>query len=117
MAPCIDGEELVVDLRSSDYAAMWQPAPQLASRVLTVRVLEERGGALRAVSWSAKHGKGLLARELLLTHSARRPVRGLDDVAAAAARIGYDVRPRTTVAGAQGVRGPTGPGLDLIVPS
>ena len=117
LAPRIDGEQLVVDLRSSDYAAMWQPAPSQADRVVTVRVLEDRGGRLQPVSWSAKHGKGLLARELLRSHSARRPVCTIDDVAAAAMRIGYDARPRADVgADAPGVRGPLGPGLDLIVP-
>jgi uncharacterized protein len=113
LAPRIADEQLIVDLRSSDYAAMWQPTPESASRVLTIRVLEERGGRLQSVSWSAKHGKGLLARELLRSHSTRRPVRTIDDVAAAAVRIGYDVRARA--ADAASVRGLLGPGLDLVV--
>jgi cytoplasmic iron level regulating protein YaaA (DUF328/UPF0246 family) len=112
MAPSVEDEQLVVDLRSSDYAAMWQPGPAQVSRVLAIRVLEDRGGRLQAVSWSAKHGKGLLARELLRSHTTRRPVRTIDDVAAAAERIGYDVRAR--VDEAAGVRGL--PGLDLVVP-
>jgi cytoplasmic iron level regulating protein YaaA (DUF328/UPF0246 family) len=117
LAPRIEAAELVVDLRSSDYAAMWQPAPSQVGRVVTVRVLEDRGGRLQAVSWSSKHGKGLLARELLRANSARSPVRKFDDVAAAAGRIGYGVLPRATVTSAPGVRGELGPGLDLIVPS
>ena len=92
LAPRVDAEALVVDLRSTDYAAMWQPSPAQAARVVTVRVLEDRGGRLQPVSWSSKHGKGLLARELLRSDSARRPVRTVDDVAAAAGRIGYEVR-------------------------
>jgi hypothetical protein len=116
LAPRIDSEQLVVDLRSSDYAAMWQPAPSQAGRVVTVRVLEDRGGRLQAVSWSSKHGKGLLARELLRGDSARRPVRTVDDVASAAGRIGYGVLPRATVTSAPGLRGELGRGLDLIVP-
>jgi hypothetical protein len=47
-------------------------------------------------------------------------VRTVDDVAAAAGRIGYRVLPRATVTsapGAPGVRGELGPGVDLIVPS
>ena len=116
LAPRIEGAGLVVDLRSSDYAAMWQPAPSQAGRVVTVRVLEDRGDRLQAVSWSSKHGKGLLARELLRTDSARSPVRKFDDVAAAAGRIGYGVLPRATVTSAPGLRGELGPGLDLIVP-
>jgi cytoplasmic iron level regulating protein YaaA (DUF328/UPF0246 family) len=117
LAPRLEAERMVVDLRSSDYAAMWQPAPEQAGQVLAIRVLEDRGGRLQPVSWSAKHGKGLLARELLRTHTARRPVRTLDDVAAAATRIGFDVRPGATVAGTSGARGVRRRGLDLIVPS
>jgi hypothetical protein len=116
LAPRIDGEQLVVDLRSSDYAAMWQPAPSQVGRVISVRVLEDRGGRLQPVSWSSKHGKGLLARELLRTDSARS-VCTFDDVAAAAGRIGYGVLRRATVTSAAGLRGELGPGLDLIVPS
>jgi hypothetical protein len=119
LARRIGSEQLVVDLRSSDYAAMWQPAPLQAGRVVTVRVLEDRAGRLQAVSWSSKHGKGLLARELLAADSARSPVQTVEDVAAAAGRIGYRVIPRVTVnraPSAPGVRGELGPGLDLIVP-
>jgi uncharacterized protein len=107
MAPLVEDAGLVIDLRSSDYAAMWRPTPAQARQVLTVRVLEERGGSLRAVSWSAKHGKGLLVRELLHSHTSRTPVRSLAQVVAAAERIGYDARPRPAVAGS--------PGLDLII--
>jgi len=109
LLPRIGSEQLVVDLRSSDYSAMWQPARSHASRVVAVRVLEERGGRLQSVSWSSKHGKGLLARELLTTHSARRPARTVDDVIAAAGRIGYAARPRAAVEGLVG--------LDLVVPA
>lgn len=116
LASRVDAEQLVVDLRSSDYAAMWAPTPSQAARVVTVRVLEDRGGRLQSVSWSSKHGKGLLARELLTTHSARCPARTAEDVTAAAARIGYDVRPRSTVHASPGVRAVAGPRLDLIVP-
>jgi hypothetical protein len=84
--------------------------------VVTVRVLEDRGGRLQSVSWSSKHGKGLLARELLRGDSARRPVRTAEDIASAAGRIGYGVQPRAAVTGLPGVPGQLGPGLDLIVP-
>ena len=109
LLPRVDGEQLVVDLRSSDYAAMWQPAPSHASRVVVVRVLEERCGRLQSVSWSSKHGKGLLARQLLTTHSARRPARTVEDVITAAGRIGYEARPRSAGDGLVG--------LDLVVPA
>jgi cytoplasmic iron level regulating protein YaaA (DUF328/UPF0246 family) len=111
LAPRLVAEELVVDLRSTDYAAMWQPSPQVADRVVTIRVLEDRGGRLQSVSFSAKHGKGLLARELLRTSTS---VQSIDDVAAAADRIGYGVLPRAAV-DTPGTRGLLGPGLDLIV--
>ena len=39
------GSGLVVDLRSSTYAAFWRPGRDLARRVATVRVLHEVGGA------------------------------------------------------------------------
>jgi uncharacterized protein len=102
----IDAEQLVVDLRSTDYAAMWQPTRSQAGHVVAIRALEERGGRLQSVSWSSKHGKGLLARELL---SARWPARTVEDVISAAGRIGYEVRPRATVDGTVG--------LDLVVPA
>ncbi|MGZ4613977.1 MAG: YaaA family protein [Actinomycetes bacterium] len=110
VASRVDGERLVVDLRSSDYAAMWQPTGAPARRVLGVRVLEDRGGVLRPMSWSAKHGMGLLARELLRSHTSRTPVRTVDHVAAAAERIGYGVQRRAAEVGGGGG------GLDLIVP-
>jgi hypothetical protein len=107
LLPRVDTTPLVVDLRSSDYAAMWQPSPEHAARVVAVRVLEDRGGVLRSVSWSAKHGKGLLARELLRTDTVRRPVHGVGQVADAGRRLGYDVAERPVASG--------GTALDLIV--
>jgi cytoplasmic iron level regulating protein YaaA (DUF328/UPF0246 family) len=91
LEPRVESERLVVDLRSSDYAAMWQPAPQHAERVVSVRVLEDRGGRLLSVSWSAKHGKGLLARELVRADTSRRPVCSVGQVADAGRRLGYRV--------------------------
>jgi cytoplasmic iron level regulating protein YaaA (DUF328/UPF0246 family) len=107
MSARLADSELVVDLRSSDYAAMWRPTSAEQAKVLPVRVLEQRGDQLRPVSWSAKHGKGLLARELLRFHSARTPVETWEQVSAAAERIGYRAIPR---------QGPTGWALDLVVP-
>jgi uncharacterized protein len=107
--PRVEGEALVVDLRSSDYAAMWQPAAEQASRVVSVRVLEDRGGRLQSVSWSAKHGKGLLTRELLRAHTSGLPVRTVDDVSAAGERLGYLAVERLV--------GPGLVGLDLVGPA
>ena len=59
------GRGLVVDLRSSTYASFWRPAPDLASRVVTVRVLHEAAGVRSVVSHFNKATKGRLARSML----------------------------------------------------
>jgi uncharacterized protein len=59
------GNGLVVDLRSSTYAAFWRPAPELARRVVTVRVLHEVNGKRQVVSHFNKVTKGRLVRALL----------------------------------------------------
>ena len=89
------GAELVVDLRSTDYLPMWQPP----AGAVVVRVLDDAG---KAISFTGKQGKGLLARELI-----RRPPRQVDDVAAAGARLGC----RPELAELKGGR----IGLDLLV--
>jgi len=78
------GHGLVLDLRSSAYAPMWQPDAALAERTITVRVLHERVPGDRSsrvvVSHFNKATKGRLVRELLL--SGARP-RTPEDVAEA----------------------------------
>lgn len=75
-------EGLVVDLRSTDYAAMWRPTPD----VVTVRVLSERPGrAPGIISYPSKLGKGRLARALL---TARREPATAADVVTAWRRAG-----------------------------
>jgi cytoplasmic iron level regulating protein YaaA (DUF328/UPF0246 family) len=59
------GSGLVVDLRSTTYAAFWRPAADLARRVVTVRVLHESGGRRTVVSHFNKATKGRLVRALL----------------------------------------------------
>jgi len=59
------GSGLVVDLRSSTYAAFWRPAPELAARVVTVRVLHEVDGRRQIVSHFNKATKGRLVRAVL----------------------------------------------------
>jgi cytoplasmic iron level regulating protein YaaA (DUF328/UPF0246 family) len=59
------GRGLVVDLRSSTYASFWRPAPDLARKVVTVRVLHEVGGTRKVVSHFNKATKGRLVRSLL----------------------------------------------------
>jgi len=59
------GDGLVVDLRSSTYAAFWRPPAQLARQVATVRVLHEVDGRRSVVSHFNKATKGRLVRDLL----------------------------------------------------
>jgi cytoplasmic iron level regulating protein YaaA (DUF328/UPF0246 family) len=58
------GSGLVVDLRSSTYAAFWRPTG-LDGQVATVRVLHEVAGRRTVVSHFNKATKGRLVRELL----------------------------------------------------
>ena len=55
----------MVDLRSSTYASFWRPAPDLARRVVTVRVLHEVDGTRKVVSHFNKATKGRIVRALL----------------------------------------------------
>jgi uncharacterized protein len=59
------GDGLLVDLRSSMYAAFWRPPASLASRVATVRVLHEVDGRRQVVSHFNKATKGRIVRALL----------------------------------------------------
>ena len=59
------GAGLLVDLRSSTYAAFWRPPADLARRVATVRVLHEVGGKRQVVSHFNKATKGRIVRALL----------------------------------------------------
>ncbi|HEY8702119.1 MAG TPA: peroxide stress protein YaaA [Arthrobacter sp.] len=54
--------ELVVDCRSSTYAAAWTPTPL---RTVAVNVFTELNGVRKVVSHFAKHTRGELARHLL----------------------------------------------------
>jgi cytoplasmic iron level regulating protein YaaA (DUF328/UPF0246 family) len=59
------GGGLLLDLRSTTYAAFWRPEPDLARRVVTLRVLHEVGGRRTVVSHFNKATKGRLVRDLL----------------------------------------------------
>jgi cytoplasmic iron level regulating protein YaaA (DUF328/UPF0246 family) len=59
------GSGLLVDLRSSMYAAFWRPPAMLARKVATVRVLHEVAGRRQVVSHFNKATKGRLVRGLL----------------------------------------------------
>ena len=59
------GDGLLVDLRSSMYAAFWRPPATMARRVATVRVLHEVNGTRQVVSHFNKATKGRIVRALL----------------------------------------------------
>ena len=59
------GTGLVVDLRSTTYAAFWRPDSDLAPRVAHVRVLQQVGSQRKVVSHFNKATKGRLVRALL----------------------------------------------------
>jgi cytoplasmic iron level regulating protein YaaA (DUF328/UPF0246 family) len=68
MDPVVDeavGDGLVVDLRSTAYAAFWRPDRDTAPRVATVRVLQQVGSQRKVVSHFNKATKGRLVRAML----------------------------------------------------
>jgi cytoplasmic iron level regulating protein YaaA (DUF328/UPF0246 family) len=101
----------VIDLRSSDYAAMWQPAPRgaVADRLICVRVLSPAPrGRLAVISYRSKLAKGRLAAALLERQASGRRITGPSDLLAAWAELGgADGRQRSTSRGIA---------LDLIEP-
>jgi cytoplasmic iron level regulating protein YaaA (DUF328/UPF0246 family) len=85
------GDEPIVDLRSADYAAMWQPARDdpLTRRVIGVRILSPKpNGTLGVISFASKYAKGLLAAALLERLATGDDVRTAADVADTWLRIG-----------------------------
>jgi cytoplasmic iron level regulating protein YaaA (DUF328/UPF0246 family) len=77
--PALLTDELVVDLRSSDYLAMWRPR---SDRVIAVRMLSRRpDGTVSIVSHFSKFGKGRLARALLVRVAAGASIDSAQDIA------------------------------------
>ncbi|MGH8889414.1 MAG: YaaA family protein [Acidothermaceae bacterium] len=106
VVPSLIGDEFAVDLRSTDYRAIWRPTRATADRVVAVRVLQRREAARgqaveQVVSYHSKLLKGRLARALVDAATRRRRIDSADDVAAIAVRLGLAVRP-------------TADGLDLV---
>ncbi len=73
------GRGLVVDCRSTTYAALWRPRPDAAGRWVRV--------AVPGASHMAKHARGLLARQLCLAGVEPRTPRALAEVAAEAFEV------------------------------
>lgn len=81
--PTLLDRGLVVDLRSSDYAAMWRARDELADRTVRVRVLSPLpSGGRGVVSYPSKFAKGRLAAALVRRVVAGAQVRTAEDVAA-----------------------------------
>lgn len=98
------GTGLLVDLRSSTYAAFWRPPVELAKRVATVRVLHELNGRRQVVSHFNKATKGRLVRALLEDgRDPRRPAA----LARLLAELGWTVE--------VGPATPKGTRLDIVV--
>lgn len=101
--PALLDRGLLLDLRSTDYAAMWQPAGHgsRAGALVSVRVLSPRpDGSLGVISFASKLAKGRLTTALLERRAAGQPVDSVDDIAAAwAVAGGSDLLERPTQAG------------------
>ena len=82
------GNGLLVDLRSTMYAAFWRPPAALAERVATVRVLHEHNGTRKVVSHFNKATKGRIVRAVLEHGGAPRTADGFADLLV---ELGWDV--------------------------
>jgi cytoplasmic iron level regulating protein YaaA (DUF328/UPF0246 family) len=82
--PPVVGRGLVVDLRSTPYAAAWRPDRTLAPRTVAIRVLAERAGRRTVVSHMAKLTRGEVARHLLVTGADPRTAEELREELASA---------------------------------
>jgi hypothetical protein len=98
------GSGLLVDLRSSTYAAFWRPPAGLAARVATVRVLHEVDGRRKVVSHFNKATKGRIVRDLLVDGGVPSTPEGLADHLGA---LGWKVEPQPPTR--------TGQQLDVVV--
>jgi cytoplasmic iron level regulating protein YaaA (DUF328/UPF0246 family) len=82
------GTGLLVDLRSTMYAAFWRPPTDLSDRVATVRVLHEHNGTRKVVSHFNKATKGRIVRALLEHGGSPRTPDALADLLV---ELGWDV--------------------------
>jgi uncharacterized protein len=98
------GDGLLVDLRSTTYAAFWRPPAELAPRVATVRVLHEVAGRRQVASHFKKATKGRIVRAVL--EDGGRP-RTLAALAALLRDLGWRVE--------AGPATPRGTRLDVVV--
>lgn len=90
LLPGAAGRGVVVDLRSSTYAAAWRPVGPLAERTVAVHVVRDGPGGRSAVSHMAKHTRGLVARELLASGADPRTPEALAEVLGTAFTVVLD---------------------------
>lgn len=86
-----DRDELIIDCRSSGYAAAWHPPTK---KLIKVVALTERDGKRAVVSHFAKHTRGVVTRLLLEAERVPRSPQQVADVVAAHGRCELD-RTRT----------------------
>ncbi|MEU2714801.1 peroxide stress protein YaaA [Streptomyces sp. NPDC007205] len=84
--PAAAGDGLVLDLRSSAYAAAWKPKGEVAGRTATVRVLH--APTRKVVSHFNKATKGRMVRSLLTAGAAPKDPAELVEVLR---ELGYEV--------------------------
>ena len=82
---------LVVDCRSSTYAAAWAPPPE---QTVSVNVFTESAGVRKVVSHFAKHTRGELARHLLVRRG-KAPATPSDLLKAAREQLEAELVPGT----------------------
>ncbi|MEI6694177.1 MAG: peroxide stress protein YaaA [Actinomycetes bacterium] len=83
------GDEIVLDLRSTPYAALWKPTGDIARRTVSLRVLHEtQPGKRTIVSHFNKATKGRIVASLLNQRSSPKSVSALTS---ALTKAGWDV--------------------------
>lgn len=89
----ISAEGLLVDMRSTPYAAAWKPEASVRERLVAVRVLRERDGRRSVVSHMAKQTRGAVAGALLRAGASPETPK---DLAEAVNDLGYRAELPTT---------------------
>ncbi len=102
--PSLASRGLVMDLRSTTYAAFWRPSSAITARVASVRVLQESNGKRSIVSHFNKATKGRIVRAVLEDGADPKTPAAL---AQTLRRLGWDVE--------LGERTRSGTILDVIV--
>jgi len=80
LKPALDGLEadLIIDCRSSTYAATWQPSPEIT---VSVRVFKKEKGKISVITHLSKKYRGELTRVLLKSGKVPKTPEDLLDIA------------------------------------